>query len=219
MDDRMASQIPSSDRTAPVLRVRQSDRRAASDRRMLDAAMRLIAERGAAGTSLGDIGIAAGYSRGLPSERFGSKLSLLEALIDRSEGWFQKRLDVALARKTGLDAVLARISAHLDAAMHDPMATAALYSLYVESISVLPELRPRIAAFSNGFQRGFADHLREGQRLGQIRTDVSCKSQAVVIVGAVRGLIIQSLIDRRPNDLQSGKKALLRLFESSLRAP
>jgi len=41
----------------------------------------------------------------------------------------------------------------------------------------------------------------------------------VVIVGAVRGLIIQSLIDRRPNDLQSGKKALLRLFKSSFRAP
>jgi AcrR family transcriptional regulator len=214
----MASPIPGGERTAPILRVRQSDRRAASDRRMLDAAVRLIAERGAAGTSLGDIGLAAGYSRGLPSERFGSKLRLLEAIVDRSEGWFQKRLDVALAGKTGLDAVLSRISAHFDGAMRDPMATAALYSLYVESINVLPELRPRIATLSNGFQRGFTDHLREGQRLGQVRADVNCKSQALVIVGAVRGLIIQSLIDRGPNDLQNGKKALLKLFGDCLRA-
>lgn len=214
----MSIPIPRSERAAPAGRVRQSDRRAASDRRMLDAAVRLIAERGAAGTSLGDIGIAAGYSRGLPAERFGSKLRLLEAVVDRSEAWFQKSLEVTLAGKTGLDAVLARIAAHFEGAMRDPVATAALYSLYVESISVLPELRPRMVALSAGFQRGFTDHLREGQRLGQVAAGISCRRQAVVIVGAIRGLIIQSLLDRAPQDLQAGKKALLQLFADSLRA-
>ena len=45
----------------------QAERRAESDSRMLRAATQLIAKHGSAGVSLAKIGVAAGYSRGLPT--------------------------------------------------------------------------------------------------------------------------------------------------------
>ena len=63
--------------STPAARARprtQAERTALSDRRMLEAAIRLIIERGTAGTTLREIGERAGYSRGLASYRFGNKV-------------------------------------------------------------------------------------------------------------------------------------------------
>jgi AcrR family transcriptional regulator len=94
--------------TRAKLPSRQDERRRASDARMLRAAMAIIAQKGAAGASLAEIGVAAGFSRGLPAERFGTKLAMLNALMDFMEGWFAERLRKAVGDKTGLDAVRAR---------------------------------------------------------------------------------------------------------------
>jgi AcrR family transcriptional regulator len=50
---------------------------------ILTAAERLFAEHGFEGTSLGDIGAAAGLSRGTPSYFFGSKRGLYVAVLER----------------------------------------------------------------------------------------------------------------------------------------
>jgi AcrR family transcriptional regulator len=50
---------------------------------ILDAAEALFAQRGFAGTSLGDIGARAGLSRGTPSYFFGSKQQLYVAVLER----------------------------------------------------------------------------------------------------------------------------------------
>src|SRR5690349_3921570 len=67
--------------TAKKPRRTQPERVAESDARMLAAALKLIGERGYKGTSLAAIGEAAGYSRGLVHERFGSKAGLLWKLV------------------------------------------------------------------------------------------------------------------------------------------
>ena len=50
----------------------QSDRRDTAEARILDAALRIVAERGTDGMTLAEVGEAAGYSRGLPAHYFGS---------------------------------------------------------------------------------------------------------------------------------------------------
>jgi AcrR family transcriptional regulator len=52
-------------------RLTQAERRARSERSLLDAAEQLFAEKGSHRTSLAEIGERAGYSRGLVGERFG----------------------------------------------------------------------------------------------------------------------------------------------------
>jgi AcrR family transcriptional regulator len=155
--------------TRAKLASRQDERRRASDARMLRAAMKIIAQKGAAGASLAEIGVAAGFSRGLPAERFGTKLAMLNALMDFMEGWFAERLRKAVGDKTGLDAVRARIDAHIDSACASPVATAALYSIFVESLCAIPELQPRTRALSASFHDGFGGHLGQAKRRGELR--------------------------------------------------
>ena len=195
----------------------QTERRAESDQRILHAAMKLIARDGAARSSLADIGLEAGYSRGLPSERFGTKVELLKALIDSMDAWFAARAQVALEGKRGLDAVLARAATHLDSTIRSPVATMALHGLYVEALSVIPELRPRMAALSEGYRQAFIAHLREGQRLGQVRRDINCSHQASIIIGALRGLTHQAFINGTTTNLRTAKPALLKTLREALR--
>ncbi len=65
---------------APATKVRDAERSQAA---ILNAAERLFAEHGFEETSLGDIGAAAGLSRGTPSYFFGSKERLYLAVLER----------------------------------------------------------------------------------------------------------------------------------------
>ena len=64
---------------------------------ILSAAERLFAERGYDGTSLNEIGAAAGLSRGAPSYFFGSKGRLYAGVLTRVFGWRQAATERAFA--------------------------------------------------------------------------------------------------------------------------
>jgi AcrR family transcriptional regulator len=203
--------------TRPKPGSRQDERRRASDARMLRAAMTIIAQKGAAGASLAEIGVAAGFSRGLPAERFGTKLAMLNALMDFMEGWFAERLRKAVGDRTGLDAVRARIDAHVDSACASPVATAALYSLFVESLCAIPELRPRTRALSASFHDGFRGHFGEARRRGELRAGIDCAKMANIIVGMLRGLIIQSLLEGDAARLAANRAQIHAFIDAGLR--
>jgi AcrR family transcriptional regulator len=85
----------------------QAERRALSERRLLQAAERLISEQGCSRTTLAQIGEEAGYSRGLVTERFGSKQRLVEVLARQIQERFAvEALGPALEGRTGLRAIL-----------------------------------------------------------------------------------------------------------------
>jgi AcrR family transcriptional regulator len=72
----------------------QEERREEAEQRILDAATRLIADKGLDGFTLADVGEAAGFSRGLPAHYFKSKDGLLAAVVRRLleehfAAWFQ----------------------------------------------------------------------------------------------------------------------------------
>jgi AcrR family transcriptional regulator len=203
--------------TSPKPASRQDARRRASDARMLRAAIRIIAQKGAAGASLAEIGLGAGFSRGLPAERFGTKLAFLHALMDFMEGWFAERLREAVGDRAGLDAVRARIDAHIDSACASPVATAALYSLFVESLCAIPELQPRTRALSESFHGGFRGHLVQARRRGELREGVDCAKMANILVGMLRGLIIQSLLEGDAARLAANRAQLHAFIDAGLR--
>jgi AcrR family transcriptional regulator len=196
----------------------QVARREQSDRRMLRAATRLIAKRGVSGTSLADVGIEAGYSRGLPVERFGSKFGLVKTLLESMDEWFQIHLAKALKGKSGIEALKLRIDAHLGSTSRSAAATAALYSIYMESLLVMPELKPSVAAFTERWRQGLSHHLREGQAQGEVRKDIDCDAQAVLLLATMRGLVIHHLMDEAVTDLAKLKVILLSMVDETLAA-
>jgi AcrR family transcriptional regulator len=176
---------------------------------MLHAAERLIARHGITGTSLADVGIAAGYSRGLPIQRFGSKLGLMKALLEAMNAWFQAHLVRRLGNASGLDALRIRIDAHLGSADRSAEATTALYAIYVESLCVMPELQGEVAHFNAQWRDGLAANLRQARERGEIDAAVDCEAEASFLLAAMRGLMIQYLMDRSKRDLARSKAILL----------
>jgi len=112
----------------------QVERTAISDARMLDAAVQLIVQRGAEGTTLKEVGEIAGYSRGLAGYRFGNKANLFSFIV-RSVGddWLQE-LGQAVERKVGLDAILAATDAHYHFVLESADRIRAFYILWFNSI-------------------------------------------------------------------------------------
>src|SRR5690348_14480384 len=86
----------------------QQQRRAETERRVLDAAVALIAERGSRAVTLAEVGQAAGYSRGIVHAHFGSREQLLAAVVRDAQ-----RFDVPEASGTGLDRLTAMVRAYL----------------------------------------------------------------------------------------------------------
>lgn len=197
----------------------QADRRGESDRRMMRAAARLIARNGVAGTSLAEVGLAAGYSRGLPVERYGTKVELVRALLAATESWFGDHLARTLGDRTGLAAIEWRVDAHLASVDRSNSATAALHAIYTASQSVMPELKKPVAAFTNRWCAELVAHMREGQLAGEIARDLDCNAEARFLLAAMRGLMMQYLMDGSHRDLAEAKSILLAHCRDRLGAP
>lgn len=122
----------------------QAERTEISDQRMFEATVRLVTERGPAGTSLTDVGVMAGYSRGLASHRFGSKDSLFNFVVLRlGEMWLAKLKEVT-HKKTGLAAMAQAIDQHYQFCVDAPDYVRTLYTLWFESLNADSELSQTI---------------------------------------------------------------------------
>lgn len=207
--------------SAPAQKRRRTndERRRDSDKRLLDAGLRIVARKGAAGATLAEIGVEAGFSRSLPVERFGSKVNFLRALIDRTEVWFNQRAFADVEGKRGLEAVLARTEAHLRSAAASWDATSALFLLYFESLTVIPELRPRVAALGTAYRTALSDLIREGQQRREIRPDVDPELEAMALFSAIRGAIAQWVFEPENIDLGLIAQSLKRNIVASMALP
>src|SRR5260370_11876479 len=98
---------------SPRRRRKQAERRELSDKRMLDAAFKLIERQGGSRTTLVEIGELSGYSHGLVSHRFGSKGALVRAVTERLQHDFAKMLEPALAGLHGMEALIVTAGTYL----------------------------------------------------------------------------------------------------------
>lgn len=204
--------VKASGTDAPSTRRTQAERREELDRRMLRAATELIAEHGVAGTSLADIGERAGFSRGLPAFRYGSKVGLIKALLELMESRSYARRVVALEGKHGLAALQAAIAHRIDTMRGSTAGSSALYSVVIASLYSMPELKTYVAAKNDGWRRNLAAHLQNAQIAGEIRPDVDCDQQATIIHCLLRGLIIDHMIDAATTTLQVIEAAVSRII-------
>lgn len=173
----------------------QPERVAESDARMLSAALRLIGERGYRGTSLAAIGEEAGYSRGLVHERFGSKAGLLWTLVKRIlRVWNHESQARTDATHVGIDALCDMVDNHRRAVEED-RGIRALYALMFEALGPTPELLSEFRELHRSFRAQIERTLRTGIDAGLIRADVDPRAQAAILLGSLRGMAFQWLLD------------------------
>ena len=187
-------------------------RREESERRMLDAALAIVARRGTVRMTLAEVGEAAGYSRGLPAHRFGSKAGLLHALA----GYIGERFGQQRARGTrpapGLAAILGNIHFYFSRRGGAWTATRALMVMMSE-VCMAPAagappasaavalhdagLRADVAAYNRSALAWFEQHIRSGIAQGEIAADTDPALTAVILLGAMRGVMQQWLVDEQ----------------------
>lgn len=184
---------------------------------MLEAAVELISERGFARTTLAEIGVKAGYSRGLVTHRFGSKMGLVPVLIDHLHRVaIDEVVPRAVAGKVGIEALLAAGDSMLAALESETRSVRAFYMLMAESVGLVPELRPVFALANQRFRREAAAWLEQGKQRGEIRPNLDPEAEALLLVAAIRGIVSQWLVEAEGFDVAGARAALRESLRRSI---
>lgn len=184
---------------APAARRTQAERRASTERSVLEATAALIAEGGVRAVTLAAVGERAGYSRGIVNHQFGSRDALLRLLAGHLQDSFVPPDPAGLDGRDGLLAFVDGYLAHFEA---EPRDATAFLVMWVESLSSEPGLRVVFQARDERFRLTVLDFLRAGTADGSIDAELDIDAMAMVIVGLLRGTGLQALASSRQKSFE-----------------
>lgn len=191
-----AQTASSTDHTAaPGGRLTQAERRERSEQELLEATMRVVSAGGVAAATFDAIGKEAGYSRGLVTQRFGSKDGLIRSLIAALHGWQREALEAAdVERMDGLSALCTFLDLHCRS-LGGQEEDKAYYMLLAAAVADKLETRAAFAE-SHEIERVLIRSLIErGQAEGSIRKDADADATALMAGCALIGIRMQAMID------------------------
>jgi AcrR family transcriptional regulator len=202
--------------TTPRARRSHTERRDEAERRLYDAALTLVAERGLERVTLTEVGEAAGYSRGLPAHYFGSKAGMVVALAERVVEDFGRGLARLERRPPGLARLMALVRFYLDSARRDPVRARALQVLLGEGLGN-PLIRAPIARLNARSVEAIGAYLAAAVAAGEARADLDVTAQAELILATMRGAVGLWLAAPGEVDLARLGEALAQSLERSLK--
>lgn len=164
-------------------------------RQIVDAAIRVMAERGWNDTSIDEITREAGVSRGLVSYHFKDKADLLSGVLARCQEAFNKAIaQAAAASDDRVEQMRITIRAAIEYTRTDP----AIYEVFLHFTAngrANPELGEQIRNLYAGFRKASAAAIRRGQAEGVFRNDIDPMAAAARQNGAITGFALQWLLD------------------------
>jgi AcrR family transcriptional regulator len=186
----------------------QIERRAEAERKLLEAAMELVAERGVRAVTLAAVGERAGYSRGLVTHHFGNRQGLLDALTLELQNQFQP----PETESRGLARLLEIVDAYLSDLRTRPLNARVFLVLWAEAIAAETDLRPAFNERDARFRATLVECLEDGE----IRPDLDPAAFAHALVGQLRGTSLQ-LMSTQDVDLDPVVREVHALLERGLR--
>lgn len=186
----------------------QAERREEAERAILDAATKLIAEKGLDAFTLADAGEASGYSRGLPAHYFRSKSDLLGAVGEHIRLWFFDALAARVETRRGLANLIAAIDFNFEVCKTDRPMMHALHTVLAGALHK-PALVEAVAKLNRDSVHSVEAAIRAGIANGEIRRGIDANAWAIQILSTVRGIIAQWLVDPEHVDLQASRDNLV----------
>ncbi len=195
----------------------QAERRAESDSRLLRATAELVVERGIEGASLAEIGRRAGYSHSLVHQRFGSKDALIERLNEEAVRMFTSSTVGWIESASGAAAVQLVARTYLDL-VHGPDPVARVHLVvWSEAVARGSGRRPYRASWDGLFRSSLATMIAAGVKDGSIRGDVEPDAAAVIVVGLLRGVALQLMLDPGAGSADGARDVVLEHLDRMLR--
>lgn len=185
--------------TAPkpaVVKLTQAQRRAESEKNILDAAAHLFAQQGYQKTTVQQVAAQAGCSVGLMSHRFGSKRNLLEAVINWiASNLLQERMQPAGTDASASVAIENYTRIYLDEFYSHPVRVRAMYVLLGEGLTLEESIQAGVAKLNLGFRDLFVDLINGGINNQEYPKKTNATLIATSIVGILRGHMLNALVD------------------------
>jgi AcrR family transcriptional regulator len=192
----MSSPVADPDLTRrPPVRLTQAERRDVSERLLVEATLSVVARRGVGAATFDAIGQTAGYSRGLATQRFGSKQGLIDAVITYLHARRDAVMDAAhVADMEPLEAVLYYADSHLRLLDQD-VSGRAYFMLMAGAVADASSLQAAFAASHDRVRLWLAERVRAGQAAGRIRAGLDPDGVALMVGSLLLGVSIQWLAD------------------------
>ena len=149
----------------------RAEQNAVTGRRLLEALMELVAEKGYEATTAAEIGLRAGFSRAMVHARYGTKDVLLDELM-RTE-YEEKLVPDIEPDASGLQQVQAIVDRLDSLASEDERFLKGMFKLCFEAVRGSPSLTPRITAWLCNLEAAVGERLKTGQKDGSVRADVN----------------------------------------------
>ena len=180
------------------IRRTQEERKAESEAKIVRAAIRIFANQGFMRTTLNEVGQEAGYTGGLVSHKFGSKLGLLQAVMTHITTRFSEdQLDERTRQDSAAESLRYSIDIYIrEVAVHEG-SLRALYAVMGDALGGEPDLRKFIAAFNRDFKRKLSAVIQRGMDQGEFNANLDADDAAVMVIGTLRGVAMQYLFDRK----------------------
>ncbi|MGG7099865.1 TetR/AcrR family transcriptional regulator [Rhodococcus sp. 24CO] len=195
----------------------QTQRSAESRRRLIDAAIKLLATRGYSRTSLAAIGETAGVSRGLVTHHFGSKEQCVVEVVAHIRHLAESTLREPVELR-GMDAIENLFRTYLQETWPHSYAARAMYVVIVEALTAGPDLTRAVAENNAVIRAMIVNWVREAVELGQVRPQPDADGMAVVVEGILRGVLLQILVDPENVERSEAIEASIRMVRGALAA-
>lgn len=203
---------------SPAKRRTQQERKAESERAIILAALNLFAKQGYMRTTLNEIGKAAGYTGGLVSHRFGSKERLLQAVLNHIRTRFlDDQLGSAITTESAEESLRNYIEIYINEVTVREGRIRALYVIMGEALGAVPEIRKDIAELNKRARNRLAGIIQRGIASGEFRNDVNPDTSAMLVMGILRGVVLQYLADPRAFNIKTVMKSVQNSAVSGLK--
>lgn len=170
---------------------------------MLEAAMALVLEHGTHNTTLREVGERAGYSRGLASNRFGSKEDLFAELIQVFNERWKKESTAFVGNKTGLEAFDAANESIIHFMNTNSDYVRAMFTLYYETVGSSTVMRERLAEQHSAYRRAIGRYISQGIAEQTIKQTVVPSRVALQYTSFYFGLVYQWLTNPEVIEFES----------------
>jgi AcrR family transcriptional regulator len=193
----------------------QQERRAQAEAALLDAAAELVVQHGVRSLTLARVGEQAGYSRGIVTHHFGSKQALLERLARATQTGFVPGL---ADLPPGLDRLLRLIDGYIGALGDVGTMNRAFLLLWAEAATA-SELAPIFRERDEAFRSDLRSDVAAGITDGDVRPDAEPGNVAIAVLGQLRGIGLQRLLDPHTVDTARLRHTVTDYWRRALRVP
>ena len=194
------------------IKLKSEDRQA----ELIQAALRLAAQRSPAEITTGDLALVIGITQGGVFKHFESKEAIWLAVLDWAHQSLMERLEQAgqARQDNALQALRAVFLAHIDFVVQFPGVPRLVFQ-ELQHAKPTP-LKSRVQQLMADYRTLVTQLLAQAREERLLAKDVDIPSSVVLFMGAVQGLVMQSLVTGNLHGLARQGKAVFQLYEAGL---